>query len=69
MLVFYLVFSTLIRLVRPCSMYHISLNNKRGDYLLFRIKKERMIIRGRRLFQILVTRSGALNILFYYPDK
>ena len=39
MLVFYLIFSTLIRLVRPCSMYHISLNNKRGDYLLFSHQK------------------------------
>ena len=39
MLVFYLVSSTLIRLVRPCSMYHISLNNNWGDYLLFRIKR------------------------------
>ena len=27
------------------------------------------IIRGRRLFQILLTRSRSLNILFYYPIK
>ena len=46
MLVFYLVFSTLIRLVRPCSMYHISLNNNRGDYLLFRIKRGRLFEGG-----------------------
>ena len=35
-------------------------------YLRHSIRRERLI-EGRRLFQILLTGSHALNILFYYP--
>ena len=60
--------TTLVHLVRPCSMYHISSNSSRGRLFIFPHQKG-AFIRGRRLFQILLTGSRALNTLFYYPDK
>ena len=49
------------------SAYRISSNKSRGQLYLFSHQKG-AIIRGRRLFQILLTGSRALNILFYYID-
>ena len=50
-----------------CPKHCISLNNiSRGDYFFLRLKKW-AIIRGRRLFQMLLTGSRTPNILFYYP--
>ena len=53
---------------------YISSNNSRGRLFLFSHKKgaiiqAKAIIKGRRLFQILLTGSRALNILFYFPIK
>ena len=53
-------------------IYRIFSNNSRGRLLFFRTKRGRLFavkanIRGRRLFQILLTGSRNLNILFYYP--
>ena len=48
--------------------YRISFNNSQGRLFLFQHQKG-AIIRGRRLFQILLTGSRALNILLYYPIK
>ena len=43
-----------------------------GDYFFFRIKRGQLF-QGRRLlvllFQILLTGSRTLNVLFYYPNK
>ena len=55
--------------------YRISSNNSWGDYFFFRTKngghysRDEAIIKGRRLFQILLTENRALNILFYFPIK
>ena len=49
-------------------IYRISSNNSRRRLFLFSHKKE-AIIRGRRLFQILLTGSRALNILLYFLIK
>ena len=48
--------------------YHISLNDSWGRLFLFPLQKG-VIIRGRQLFQILLTGSHALNILFYYSSE
>ena len=48
--------------------HHISSNNSRGRLFLFSHQK-RVIIQWSRLFQILLTGSHALTILFYYPIK
>ena len=48
--------------------YRSSSNNSRGPLLFFPHKKG-AIIRGKRLFQTLLTGSHALNIFFYYPIK
>ena len=52
-------------------IHRCSSNNSRGHSLFpgAIIPREKTIIRGRRLFQILLTGSRALNILFYYPIK
>ena len=52
-------------------IHHCSSNNSRGHSLFpgAIIPRGKTIIRGRRLFQILLTGSRALNILFYYPIK
>ena len=55
-------------------IYRISSNNSRGDHYFFSLKNRAIIqgkanIRGRRLFQLLLTGSRALNTLFYYPIK
>ena len=52
--------------------YCISSNNIQGQLFLFLHQKgvnirAKVIIRGRWLFQILLTGSRVLNILFYYP--
>ena len=44
---------------------HISSNNSRDDYFSFCIKREWLFSQGRRLFEILLTESCTLNILFY----
>ena len=49
--------------------YRISSNNSRGNYFFFHIKRGRLLIEGRRLIEILLTGSLALNILFYYHIK
>ena len=54
--------------------YRISSNDNREWLLLISPKKgpiiqETEIIRGRQLFQIFLTGSSILNILFYYPIK
>ena len=55
--------------------YRISSNYSQGAIIPFFRKKGTFIrgkvinIRGRRLIQILLTGSRALNILFYYPIK
>ena len=54
--------------------YRIFFNNSQGRLFLFQHQKGaiirgKAIIRGRRLFQILLTGSRALNILLYYPIK
>ena len=48
--------------------YRISSNNSRGNYFFFHIKRGRLF-EGRRLIEILLTGSLALNILFYYHIK
>ena len=50
-------------------MYHISSNNSQGWLLLIFLHKKGVIFWGRRFFQILLTGSHALNILFCYPNK
>ena len=54
--------------------YRISSNDNREWLLLISPKKgpiiqETEIIQGRQLFQIFLTGSSILNILFYYPIK
>ena len=54
------------------NTYRISSNNNRGRLFLFShqkgaINRGKVIIRGRRFFQILLSESRALNILFYFP--
>ena len=55
--------------------YRISSNNSWGDYFFFRTKnkgdysRDEAIIKGRWLFQTLLTGSRTLNILFYFPIK
>ena len=54
--------------------YCISLNHSWGQLFLFSHQKGtiilgKAIIRGRQLFQIFLTESRAVNILFYYPIK
>ena len=54
--------------------YRSSSNNSRGRLFLFSHQKGaiirgKAIIRGRRLFQLLLTGGHALNILFYYTIK
>ena len=53
----------LFKKYRTCSS-----NNSGGRLFLF-LHKKGVIIRGRRLFQIFLTGSRALNILFYFPIK
>ena len=48
--------------------YHISSNNSRGRLFLF-LHQKGVIIQWSRLFQILLTGSHALTILFSYPIK
>ena len=55
-------------------LYCISSNNSWGQLFLFSHQKGTIIlgeaiIRGRQLFQIFLTESRAVNILFYYPIK
>ena len=58
-----------ISLTYSARIYRISSNNSRGRLFLFSLQKG-AIIRGRLLFQILLTESRALIILFYlYPIK
>ena len=53
-------------------MYCISLNNSRGQLLFFHTKgagnysREGAIIQGKRLFQIFLTGSHALNIQIFF---
>ena len=54
--------------------YRSSSSNSQGPLVIFPHKMEaiiqgKVIIGGRRLFQILLTGSHALNIFFYYPIK
>ena len=53
-----------------CGIYSycISLNNSRGNYFFFRIKRG-WLFEGGQLFEILLTGCLALNILFYYHIK
>ena len=56
------------------NKYCLSLNSSRGWLFLFSHQKGRYIhgktiIRGRRLFQIVLTLSRALNTLFYFSIK
>ena len=50
-------------------IYTISLNNSQGlgEIIIFFSCHKEAIIGGRRLFQILLTESLDLNVLFYYP--
>ena len=56
-------------LFQLCAMYHISSNNSQGWLLWIFLHKKGVIFWGRRFFQILLTGSHALNILFCYPNK
>ena len=54
-----------------CKFAVISSNNRRGRLFLFSFQKGavirgKVIIRGRRLFQMMLTKSRALIIFFYY---
>ena len=49
-------------------MHRVSSNNSQGRLLYF-LHKKGWLFKERRLFQILVTGSCALYILFYYPIK
>ena len=49
-------------------MHCISSNKAGDDYYIFCTKRGRLF-KERRLFQILLTGSCALYILFYYPNK
>ena len=66
--IFYNLPTGLVQHAKLFKKYRISSNNSGGRLFLF-LHKKGVIIRGRRLFQILLTGSRALNILFYFPIK